>query len=104
METCVGQISILRDIEKRAQARPCTFGDLVGLERDLKECVVALRQEREAQREKEVIAPEPPDLRKAIEAARGAIRRAKADHEIARREVTRLEDMVRRGHVHEAVK
>jgi hypothetical protein len=36
--------------------------------------------------------------------ARGAIRSAMTEHERARREVCRLEEMVRRGHMHEAMK
>lgn len=104
MVTGASQISILQAIEKRAHARPCTFSDLQGLEREWKESIQALRMERETRRQREVIEAESPELRKAMEVARCTIRRAMAEHGSARREISRLEEMVRRGHVHEAVK
>lgn len=100
----MGHIGRLQDIEKRAQSRPCTLDHLAGLDRELKERVVALRREREVRREKDVIEPESPELRKAMQSTRTAIRHAMGEHETARLEISRLQEMVRRGHVHEALK
>ena len=104
MQTGVSDILILQAIEKRANARPCTFNDLDGLERELRERIQAFRMERETRRQVVVIESESPELRKAMGDARCAIRRAMAEHESASREIGRLEEMVRRGHVHEAAR
>ena len=61
-----------------------------------------LRREREGRREKSVIEPESRELRSAMQSARNAIRTAKAEHEAARIEISRVAQMVKCGCVHEA--
>lgn len=102
IEPSVDNIEILRGVEKRAHARPCTLEGLACLERELEDWIRNLRREREKKRERSSIEPETLELRSAMQAARGAIRKSKDEHEAARLEIRRVAEMVRRGHVHEA--
>ena len=104
METVADQMAILEDIGRRARARPRTFDELVGLERELSAYIGSLRGERERIRAEGLVEAETPELRKAMHTARIAIKHALTEHETAGLGISRLEEMVRKGHVHEAVK
>jgi UDP-2,3-diacylglucosamine pyrophosphatase LpxH len=95
-------VSTLREIERRAHARPCSRHDLRSLEAELELCVQEFRRGREVVREKVVIDSEPKQVRQAIHAARIAIKRAVEEHSVAAIEVSRIEHLVRCGHVHQA--
>lgn len=103
MEQGVLLIPALRGFEKRARERPCTRRGLEFLEGEFEE---ALRKARIQAVDGAASAGVPGgtlEMIKAVDAVRVALRQGIVAHERALSEVLRVQDLVARGHMREAV-
>jgi hypothetical protein len=98
MESDLECIAALRTLEIRALHRPCSASGLLRLNHDLEARLTEFRQQREVWRSTTDIPTESYALRTATHAARIAISNSLASHARAQTEVSRLQDLVRRGH------
>jgi hypothetical protein len=96
-------IPALRDFEKRAQERPCTRRGLESLEGEFEEALRMARIQGVAGGAGAAAPGDTLETLKAVDAVRVALRRGVVAHDRVRSEILRVQDLVARGHMREAV-
>lgn len=96
-------IRVIRGFEERARVRPCARQDLKSLENEFEGLLREARQPGGALLGREDCSGNIKELLTAVDAVRIALRQGVVAHERARSEISRVEGLVARGHLQEAV-